>query len=627
MAAVRQSSTPAVATDAPRTIRGTQPGLLDPSQPSRLLRFVDAKLHFASFDPKTAFADEQEPDIHRLNITDTLPPPKRVVIESTQKGVSFWRFVPRARLEEGAPDEGFWPRLINICGEQVYCYQEQWEIYKLDPAYRCTVFGGSKLSSITRVSPGNPITPRLEASGVKRSCRTSPEPAPQKKVRHNYTQLSTSDDSDGTENTERDEIESMLVDDDCPRIPRFASNRKPGRVSREEMYAERQWRWRINRVVQEKYNRAPPVPTETSFSMRSDSDDSSISPPAAYNVKRKGDSNAPPNTDDVAGSEVRFDRNAGSNKRMRVMSKERTCQTTNHKRIMREKKRLQKIIKLRQRRRPDHRLPFEDDLRFEFKPSVDDDDSESSEGSDYEQTSDRPVDDRDDPEAARQAEIAESIRKLRELEKDRPLWEEQRRLREARELAEEEEQRAKFEQHRRAEEQRKLREQEERKQAAAEAERRARDELRHQENRKRRQRERWDSGPWTPIRALERYRMLSEEFDAWKFSPDESITFYDVPWPVLHAPSRLTVEDVDWSAVEAFFDAAKSQMRLQDYKAFVEKSHRRFHPDRWRARNVWLAIRDDVERGFLEVAANTVAQAITPIWKGLKTHDVRGYQS
>ncbi|KIK26975.1 hypothetical protein PISMIDRAFT_675280 [Pisolithus microcarpus 441] len=121
--------------------------------------------------------------------------------------------------------------------------------------------------------------------------------------------------------------------------------------------------------------------------------------------------------------------------------------------------------------------------------------------------------------------------------------------------------------------------------------------------------------------------MLSEEFDAWKFSPDESITFYDVPWPVLHAPSRLTVEDVDWSAVEAFFDAVKSQMRLQDYKAFVEKSHRRFHPDRWRARNVWLAIRDDVERGFLEVAANTVAQAITPIWRGLKTHDVRGYQS
>ncbi|KAI6022340.1 hypothetical protein BKA83DRAFT_4277648 [Pisolithus microcarpus] len=312
--------------------------------------------------------------------------------------------------------------------EQVYCYQEQWEIYKLDPAYRCMVFGGNELSSITRVSQGNPVTPRLEPSGLKRSCRTSPEPAPQKRVRHNHIQSSTLDDSDGTENTEKDEIESMLVDEDGPRIPRFASNHKPGRVSREEMYAEHQWHWRINRVVQEKYDQAPPVPTETSFSMQSDSNDSSVSPPAAYNAKRKGDSIAPHNTDGVAGSEVRFDRNAVSNKHMRVMSKERTCQTTNHRHITREKKRLQKIIKLRQRCRPDHGLPFEDDLCFEFEPNVDDGESGTSEGADYEQTSDHPANDKYDPEAAQQAKIAESIRKLHELEKDRPLWEEQRRL-------------------------------------------------------------------------------------------------------------------------------------------------------------------------------------------------------
>ncbi|KAI6135687.1 hypothetical protein EV401DRAFT_1844052 [Pisolithus croceorrhizus] len=624
------------APDAHPAIRGTQPGLLDPSQPSRLLRFADAKLHFASFDPKTAFVDRQEPDIHKLNITDTLPPPKRVVIESTQKGASFWRFVPRARLEEGAPDEGFWPRLINICGEQVYCYQEQWEIYKLDPAYRCTVFGGNKLSAITRVSLGDASTPRPEPSGVKRSRRPSPEPAPQKRVRPNHSRSSTSDDSDGTEDTEEEEIEGMLVDEkDGPGIPKLASNRKLGRVSREQMYAERKWRWRINRVVQEKYDQAPLVPTETSFSMQDDSDDSSVSPPAAYNVKRKGDSIAPHSIDGVAGSEVYCaDENTGSNKRMRAMSPERTCHTSNHRHIMRERKRLQKISKFRQRCQPGHHLHFEDDLRFEFEPSgeyIAMNFIYITEGSNSKQTSECPADDRCDPEAARQAEIAESIRKMRELEKDRPLWEEQRRLREARQLAEEEERRVRIEQHRRAEEQRKLREQEaieqERRRAAAEAERRARDELRHRENRKRRQRERWDSGPWTPIRALERYRMLSEEFDAWKFSPDESITFYDVPWPVLHAPSRLTVEDVDWSAVEAFFDAVKSQMRLQDYKAFVEKSHRRFHPDRWRARNVWLAIRDDVERGFMEVAANTVAQAITPIWRGLKAHDVHAFQS
>lgn len=95
------------------TLRGTQPGLLDPSQPSRLLRFPDSKLSFASFDPKTALAED--PSAPKVNSSGNLVPPKRIVIETTPKGASFWRFVPRARLEEGALDEGVWPRVIDIC--------------------------------------------------------------------------------------------------------------------------------------------------------------------------------------------------------------------------------------------------------------------------------------------------------------------------------------------------------------------------------------------------------------------------------------------------------------------------------------------------------------------------------
>lgn len=228
-----------------------------------------------------------------------------------------------------------------------------------------------------------------------------------------------------------------------------------------------------------------------------------------------------------------------------------------------------------------------------------------------------------DPEALRQAELLESIRKMRELEQDRPLWDDQRRKREAEEIAEEEERRVRAEQRRQREEQEKRRQREEaereRVRAQEEAERRVREEeARCRENHKRRQRERWESGPWTFARALERYKTLSDEFDTQRFSPDVPITFYDIPWPVLQAPSRLTVENVDWAAVEAFFTAIKMHMRSQDYREFVEKSHRRFHPDRWRARKVWVAVRDDVERNFMEVAANTVAQAITPIWRGVK---------
>ncbi|KAF9230121.1 hypothetical protein BU15DRAFT_84023 [Melanogaster broomeanus] len=84
------------------TFRGTQPGLLDPSQPTRLLRFPDSKLSFAAFDP-------------RPRSTESLTPPKRIVIETTPKGASFWHFVPPARLDEGVQDEGVWP---HCPGEQ-----------------------------------------------------------------------------------------------------------------------------------------------------------------------------------------------------------------------------------------------------------------------------------------------------------------------------------------------------------------------------------------------------------------------------------------------------------------------------------------------------------------------------
>lgn len=222
-----------------------------------------------------------------------------------------------------------------------------------------------------------------------------------------------------------------------------------------------------------------------------------------------------------------------------------------------------------------------------------------------------------------EAEIAESIRKLRQLEKDRPLWEAQRKQREGRERAEEQERLAKAERRRKEEEQRQREQHEaaerEKRYAQQEAERLAwEEEARQREIRQRRQRQRWESGPWTTHRALERYRMLSDEFDTTKFTSGQSITFHDIPWPVLRAPAHLTVEDIDWSAVEAFFATVKSHMRPQDYQEFVEKSHRRFHPDRWRARKLWAAVTDEVERGYLEVAANTVAQAITPIWRAVK---------
>ena len=99
-----------------RAISGFKPGLLDPAQPTRLLRVPGSRLSFASFHPHTASAQRAEPDFSNLSLNEELYRPKRVVVETTPSGDSFWRFVPKARWENGVQDEGAWPRVIDLCG-------------------------------------------------------------------------------------------------------------------------------------------------------------------------------------------------------------------------------------------------------------------------------------------------------------------------------------------------------------------------------------------------------------------------------------------------------------------------------------------------------------------------------
>lgn len=95
----------------PIIISGTVPGLLDLTQPARLLRHPTNRLFFASYDPLTAATSDQR----RLPMHNQ-PRSDRVVIEMTLGGESFWRFVPDATLENGCVHEGHWPRVVYICG-------------------------------------------------------------------------------------------------------------------------------------------------------------------------------------------------------------------------------------------------------------------------------------------------------------------------------------------------------------------------------------------------------------------------------------------------------------------------------------------------------------------------------
>jgi hypothetical protein len=93
-------------------LSGTTPGLLDPTQRTRLLRFPGSQLSFASFHPLAA-SSRREGATLNINENDR---PKRIVIESLANGESFWRYVPRAKWASGVQDEGVWPRDVVICG-------------------------------------------------------------------------------------------------------------------------------------------------------------------------------------------------------------------------------------------------------------------------------------------------------------------------------------------------------------------------------------------------------------------------------------------------------------------------------------------------------------------------------
>ncbi|TFK75437.1 hypothetical protein BDN72DRAFT_757762 [Pluteus cervinus] len=489
------------------SISGSNPGLLDPTQPSRLLRVPGSTLSFAHFDPRTATAPKAE-DITKLSIHEELYRPKRIVLETTPTGGCSWRFVPNARRDDGVPDEGDWPRQIELCGEIMSCSQEQWDIYKLDPLYKCYVRAPPALTTITRIPISTPAPPTPSKRRV-----ASPTPdriRPRKKVRTEYGNANDSDFSDD------DDIEEMAVDSDA-------------------------------------------LPT----------------PPNS-----QGDSGQPRETPIYTSG-------SGGAKRTRRMSpsaaqkdlqKKRTKQTQE-----KHKKRMERLEEWRKEKMTHFMKEIYEDAQLHGNGYA----PRTSSGNRV------PPSSEEFDEQAHQAALEESRRKIAELESDRPLWEEKAKRRK---LQEQEQLRREAELKAAAERQSRMQREREREEAL-----RTQQENERRERERRARQQRWTIGPWTTQRALERYRVLSESFDNTKFGVEEPLSADLVPWPVLQSPARFSIEDVDWTAVEKFFETVKPHMRAQDFKVFVEKSHRRFHPDRWRSRSLLKSVMDEAERGCMEV--------------------------
>ncbi|OBZ68221.1 hypothetical protein A0H81_11698 [Grifola frondosa] len=564
-----------------------------------------------------------------LSAYDEIYRPKRIVIETVPSGQNIWRFVPRARRESGVENEGMWPRVINICGQLVHCSQEQWDIYKLDPAYDCYVPLPPKLTTISKKAPNYSAQapPPMSTHGVPltppKSKRRPPSPGPSdgensprlhKKFRRAMS-LGSSDGHPVTEtDEEEDEVVEIVVDDGNrsrttgPKQTRphrhTHSGKSAGHGARSKDF-QKQDDIHRHKGDSSKPKAAAPVHSEepeiVDLTMMDDEMDVETPP-----TKRR-EPTPPP-----------F---APSNKRMRTGPSAADKPSVRDKRTRREKKLSeqfkQRVNEWNERQNNEFLAGlFASVPEYLFRHSqpngVHEDNPQSAASEDTRE---------ENEEVLRQAAIEESRRKLAELEKDRPLWEQAAMRRAAEERAQEEARRVRKEAERRRAAEAEAAAWRRREAARAEKERQMRAEReRVERERRRRQQQRgsWSYGPWTAVRALERYKMLCESFDTAKFTTEEPVTFDIVPWPVLMAPHALRVEDVDWAAVEAFFGAAKMHMRGQDYKAFVEKSHKRFHPDRWRSRGVLKSVEDDELRGCLEVASNTVAQALTPLWREVK---------
>ncbi|KAG6908296.1 hypothetical protein DXG01_005397 [Tephrocybe rancida] len=258
-------------------------------------------------------------------------------------------------------------------------------------------------------------------------------------------------------------------------------------------------------------------------------------------------------------------------------------------------------------------------------------------------------------------EVLDSRRKISEMEADRPLWEEAKRVREAKEReaadlarreAEVKEAARKMREMHEAEKRRKAEEEVAKQEALrkaqeAESQRQQREAYLAQEKRRRELEEAeklakenarqkaWTkatndqltrcynrdkllcAGPWDFDAALERFLEIIDDFERTKFFEVYPLTFTDIPWPILDNPlsSVFGPELVTWERVENFFSHTKGACDADVYKKLVERVHRMFHPDKWRSRAILESMQNQDLRTATRSAGNVVAQAITPIWK------------
>ncbi|GJJ06566.1 hypothetical protein Clacol_000759 [Clathrus columnatus] len=595
-------------------ISGTIPGVIDSSQRNRLLRTPSTMLCFASFDALTARASTKKP-----NERDSGSEPassstmnsqlssdgKRIVVETdASTGICTWRFVPRAKMELGVDQEGTWPRLVQLCGRVVRMTQDQWDIHKLDPEYECIVRAPPEITCIDRILPASNDIPENVPSG------THPI---------NQTPTHQSMKMEGTTPTPKGRESMPSSDEPTSSIPKkhpATTNQDPFSPNRMAVDSDTHY-----------FQFSPGQPTPKPLKGKRPRGTPTIRG-NFMKTQSQTTANRRRESSPLDSEETEVDTETGPTKRTRVGDPLISRQALHSRRARREWKRKAELDARLKARRDVLQNAFWDELGVppELRdPTYFSDATETSTGPVEEEAdvfgvgaseSTTEAEHEEDNETIRQIKIEESRRKLAELERDKPLWEEAARRRKEEELRQAE-----------ARRQEEIRQEEEERQRAAYRRYREQWELEQQaherEMRKRQKGSemfvsstvtgRSSTYRWSSKHALQRYMDTATRFDNAKYNTTNPLTFQSIPWPILSA--SFSINEIEWKAVEKFFEKAKLNLPPKEFQELVEKSHKRFHPDRWRSRRVLASVQDELERDILEVAGSTVAQALTPLWK------------
>ncbi|KAG6874468.1 hypothetical protein C0995_010378 [Termitomyces sp. Mi166 len=585
------------------------PGVLDRDQSQRIRRYPDSKISFASFDPHTATSDLVLPELEQLSLKAELNRSARVVIETLPSGVSTWRFVPKAKKAQGIPDEGTWPRMVEVFGAPPAC-----------PLITKRVEQSPEIPQYTPHSNDRPASPL--PSRPRNRARFEEEP------------------TDSEE--EQDEVEGMVIDDEHPPHkstgPSPEKQRKKGKVDRKTRREKNAWRTEHlsrendpagpSKATRFATRESTPNAGPSKFAFGSASDGRSKSAPAQpapgkrkvnflFDSLQTNGGHGPDNmrpTDDTPPKDAAANCTPSKKKKARTVSPDAIRKTLRAKRTaIRQQRKEQRKREFEMRRMDREENLLREALMSDVEMldaasmepplsqgtvEMDSPSPERLDGdeADYlEEKTPVPDDIVYNEEAARVTRIEESRRKMAELEKDRPLWDAAAARRMEQQRSEEEalkreamERRARKAQREEEERVRTAEEDRRKKEDAVQAERQKEIQGLIDRENKRRQRLQqmfsyWSSAAWSATLALDRYRALLHEFGQAKFIPGViPLRTCDVPWPVLMR--EYTLECVTLEEITRFFDAMQAILSMEDYKDLLKKSSLRFHPDHWSVR-------------------------------------------